>query len=82
MSTFLLRDRRESLGLSLLDLAREAGCSAEVVMHAEFGMDLPRDMKLRDRLARAYRMSRVHFDRTMVQAARIFRERTRCPELP
>jgi len=81
MSTFLLRDRRESLGLSLLDLAREAGCSAEIVMHAEFGMELPRDMNLRDRLARAYRMSRVHFDRTMVQAARIFRERTRCPEL-
>jgi len=81
MSAFLLRDRRESLGLSLLDLAREAGCSAEIVMHAEFGMELPRELSLRDRLARAYRMTRVQFDRTMVQAARVFRERTRCPEL-
>jgi len=81
MSTFTLRDRRESMGLSLLDLAREAGCSAEIVMHAEFGMELPRDLKLRDRLALAYQMSRLTFDRRMVQAARCFRERTRCPEL-
>ena len=81
MSTFSLCDRRESLGLSLLDLARAAGCSAEVVLHAEFGMDLPRDIGLRDRLAGAYELSRVRYDRLMVQAARSFRERTRQPQL-
>jgi transcriptional regulator with XRE-family HTH domain len=81
MSTFSLRDRREAMGLSLLEFARVAGCSAEIVMHAEFGMELPRDLALRDRLAQAYRMSRQSLDRTMIQAARVFRERTRCPEL-
>ena len=81
MSAFTLRDRRESLGLSLLDLARAAGCSAETVLHAEFGMDLPRDLVVRDRLADAYRLSRLHFDRMMVQAARMLRERTRRPDL-
>ena len=81
MTTFTLRDRRESMGLSLLDLARAAGCSAEIVLHAEFGMDLPRDLQLRDRLAGAYHMTRLTFDRTMVQAARDFRERMRHPQL-
>jgi len=81
MEAFALRERRESLGLTLLDLARAARCPAEVVLHAEFGMDLPRDLLLRDRLAQAYDLTRVHYDRHLVQAARRFRERTRCPTL-
>ena len=47
MPAFALRDRRESLGLSLLEAAQAAGCAAEIVLHAEFGMDLPRDLRLR-----------------------------------
>ena len=76
-----LRERRESLGLSLLELARTARCSAEVVVHAEFGMELPRDLRLRGRLAGAYRMSRTRYDRLVVQAARSLRDRTRCPSV-
>ncbi|MEM8883991.1 MAG: hypothetical protein AAGD14_07985 [Planctomycetota bacterium] len=75
MATFDLRSRRESMGLSLLELAREAKCSAETVLHAEFGMELPRDIKLRDRLAVAYRLTRTRYDRMVVKAARNFRER-------
>jgi len=81
MESLALRDRRESLGLTLLDLARAARCPAEVVLHAEFGMELPRDLPLRDRLAQAYDMTRTHYDRLAVKAARRFRERTRCPTL-
>ena len=76
-----LRERRESLGLTLLDLARTARCSAETVLHAEFGMELPRDLRLRGRLADAYSLSRNRYDRLVVDAARRFRERTRCPTL-
>ena len=76
-----LRERRESLGLTLLDLARTARCSAEIVLHAEFGMDLPRDLRLRGRLAEAYSLSRQHYDRMVVDAARSVRERARCPTL-
>ena len=81
MPAFALRERRESLGLSLLEAARAAGCTAEIVLHAEFGMELPRDLPLRSRLADAYRISRVSYDRMVVQAARDFRERTRSPQL-
>jgi transcriptional regulator with XRE-family HTH domain len=77
MKACVLRDRRESLGLSLLDLARAAHCSAETVVHAEFGMELPRDLRLRGRLAAAYRMSRTQYGQLVVQAARHFREHTR-----
>lgn len=72
-----LVDRREALGLTLLDLARKAECSAEIVLHAEFGVDMPRDRGLRDRLAGAYRLTRPNYDRMTVQAARRFRARTR-----
>ena len=81
MQVCALRERRESLGLTLLDLARTARCSAEVVIHAEFGMELPRDLRLRGRLADAYGLSRSRYDRMIVDAARSFRERTRCPTL-
>jgi transcriptional regulator with XRE-family HTH domain len=76
-----LRERRESLGLTLLDLARTARCPAETVLHAEFGMELPRDLRLRGRLAEAYSLSRQHYDRMVVDAARRFRDRTRSPTL-
>ncbi len=81
MPAFALRERRESLGLSLLEMAQAAGCCAEIVLHAEFGMDLPRDLPLRNRLATAYRVSRTSYDRMVVQAARAFRDRTRSPVL-
>jgi len=81
MPAFALRERRESLGLSLLEMAQAAGCCAEIVLHAEFGMDLPRDLPLRNRLAAAYRVSRTSYDRMVVQAARTFRDRTRSPVL-
>ena len=77
MNSHELLDRREALGLTLLDLARKAECPAEIVLHAEFGVDMPRDLGLRDRLAGAYRLTRLHYDRMTVQAARGFRERTR-----
>jgi len=81
MNVCVLRERRESLGLSLLDLARTARCPAEVVLHAEFGMELPRDLRLRGRLAEAYSLSRTRYDRLVVEAARSFRERTRSPSI-
>lgn len=82
MTNFQLRDRRESLGLTLLDVARTAACSAETVVHSEFGVDLPRDPELRNRLAGAYRLTRPHYDRMSVRAVRGFIDRTRALSNP
>ena len=81
MQVCALRERRESLGLTLLDLARSARCPAETVLHAEFGMELPRDLRLRGRLADGYSLTRNRYDQLVVEAARRFRDRTRRPTL-
>ncbi|MCK6459923.1 MAG: helix-turn-helix transcriptional regulator [Planctomycetes bacterium] len=48
-----LRRRREALGLTALEMAALAGCAVEVVLRAEFGLEVPRPPALA-RLARAY----------------------------
>ena len=44
-------------------------------------MELPRDLRLRGRLAEAYSLSRQRYDRLVIEAARSFRERTRSPSI-
>lgn len=49
-----LRARREAMGLTALEMAGLAGCPVEVVLRAEFGMQVPHDPVVLARLAGAY----------------------------
>lgn len=70
-----LRTRREELGLTPLELADIAKCSVEIVLHAEFGIDVPSGEDLQRRLAEAYRLEPREYLRMAFDAADGFAER-------
>ena len=75
MHKFLLRSRREALGLSALQLANQARCPVELVVHTEFGIAGGVGENLRHRLARAYRLAPERFNRLARHAeARLTRQ--------
>ena len=49
-----LRMRREAMGLTALEMAGLAGCRVEVVLRAEFGIQVPHERQVLARLAGAY----------------------------
>ena len=49
-----LRMRREAMGLTALEMAGLAGCAVEVILRAEFGVQVPHDRHVLDQLAGAY----------------------------
>jgi transcriptional regulator with XRE-family HTH domain len=63
-----LRSLREASGLTPFDLAREARCTVEVVLRAEFGIAVPSG-DLRRRLAAAYRLSAGEYLRLALDEA-------------
>ncbi len=70
-----LRARREALGLTALEMAGLSGCPVEVVLRAEFGLEVPREAAVA-RLARAYCVAPDEYLRRALDAA----ERSTAPE--
>jgi hypothetical protein len=64
-----LRARREAIGFTALEIAARADCPVEVVLRAEFGIEVPREGGLRGRLAAAYCMSAETYVRLALAAA-------------
>jgi len=77
MARFLLRARREALGLSVLQVASEARCPAETVVHTELGLEFPVDAEVESRLAHAYRLDPGRFHRLALHAEALFAKRLR-----
>ena len=75
MEEFPLRTRRESLGLSQLQLANRARCPVEVVIHTEFGLPSDFGDEIQNRLATAYRLAPRRFDRLVRHALARFARR-------
>jgi transcriptional regulator with XRE-family HTH domain len=63
-----LRARREALGLTALDVAGIAGCSVEVVLRAEFGIEVPREPVV-PQIAAAYCLGGEAYLRLALEAA-------------
>jgi transcriptional regulator with XRE-family HTH domain len=63
-----LRARREALGLTALEVAGMAGCAVEIVLRAEFGVEVPRGGTLA-RLAVAYCVAPDSYLRLALDAA-------------
>ena len=63
MDKFLLRSRREALGLTALQLANQARCPIEAVIHTEFGFPGWFEGEIRRRLAAAYGLQPDRFNR-------------------
>jgi hypothetical protein len=64
-----LRARREAMGLTALDVAGLAGCAVEVVLRAEFGMQVPHERSVIARLAAAYCLAGDAYLRLALDAA-------------
>ena len=64
-----LRARREAIGFTAIEIASHANCSVEVVLRAEFGIELPREERVRGRLASAYCMPLDTYVRLALAAA-------------
>ncbi len=75
MEEFPLRTRRESLGLSQLQLANRARCPVEVVIHTEFGIAAEFSDEVENRLATAYRLAPRRFHRLVRHALARFARR-------
>lgn len=64
-----LRVRREALGFTALEVAALADCPVEVVLRAEFGLQVPHDDVVLRRLAAAYCVAKGTYLRLALDAA-------------
>lgn len=64
-----LRARREVLGLTALDMAGLSGCPVEVILRAEYGIQVPHDRLVLARLASAYGIAGDEYVRLALDAA-------------
>ena len=68
MDKFLLRSRREAMGMTALQLANRARCPVEAVIHTEFGFPGWFEKELRNRLAEAYGLRPERYNRLVRHA--------------
>ncbi|MGH7818941.1 MAG: helix-turn-helix domain-containing protein [Candidatus Binatia bacterium] len=64
-----LRDLRERLGLTVLQMADRAGCAVDVIVRIEMGIRIPTEESERENLALAYGLPAKEFLNLALQAA-------------